>query len=136
MTNCRVSSFWWNRYPTSLISTILPSLPGCTNANGGRMQGMTKHTEEFSHLTFSQREGLIPIPGPLELGNLPGDLRYELWKVFEDIFVKEYDQGLCIIPNFENEIREILCSLLKQPYRYLSSFDGYDLYEICEKGFV
>ena len=97
---------------------------------------MTKHTEEFSHLTFSQREGLIPIPGPLELGNLPGDLRYELWKVFEDIFVKEYDQGLCIIPNFENEIREILCSLLKQPYRYLSSFDGYDLYEICEKGFV
>lgn len=101
---------------------------------------MTKHTEEFSHLTFSQREGLIPIPGPLELGNLPDDLRYELWKVFENVFVDVFfdqDEGkLLITPNFEKEIKEILSSLLGLSKRYLGSLDEFDLYKICERGFV
>jgi len=46
------------------------------------------HTEEFSHLTFSQREGLVPIPGPLKLGELSDDLRRDIadyfFKVFEN----------------------------------------------------
>ena len=36
---------------------------------------MLKHTEEFLHLKFSQREGLISIPVPIELGELSDDLR-------------------------------------------------------------
>lgn len=39
---------------------------------------MTKHTEEFSHLPFSQREGIVPLPDPLQLGELSDDLRREL----------------------------------------------------------
>lgn len=38
---------------------------------------MAKHIEEFPHLLFSQREGLIPIPGPLKLGARSDDLRRE-----------------------------------------------------------
>lgn len=51
---------------------------------------MTKHTEEFSHLPFSQREGIVPLPGPLQLEELSDDLMYELWKLFVETFCEYF----------------------------------------------
>lgn len=95
---------------------------------------MTKHTEEFSHLPFSQREGLVPLPGPLELGGLPDDLRYELWKVFENVFA--YEQYNYILPTFFTEIKEGIGKILEVPKRDLAQFSEQKLYIDIHNAFV
>lgn len=37
------------------------------------------HTKETAHLTFSQREGLTPLPSQLQLGEISPELRSLLW---------------------------------------------------------
>jgi hypothetical protein len=39
------------------------------------------HSKENAHLTFSQREGVAPLPAPLKLGELSKEARAYLWAV-------------------------------------------------------
>lgn len=72
-------------------------------------------TEDNSrHLTFSQRNGLAPIPQPLRLGQISQKFRIDVWNVFHPVFVfadlYEDTTGLadCYIENNKEYYRKVL----------------------------
>lgn len=84
---------------------------------------MTKHNEEFSHLLFSERESIIPLPTPLKLGELSADLRRALWDHYWSVYRKkggnilsiDFNDSFYLCKEINIKSFPILSEFLKQP---------------------
>lgn len=70
------------------------------------------------HLTFSERHGYAPLPKPMRLEELSGDLRRDIWNVMREVLISMREpDGLSYY--FSNEgrhlIERVLGRLLKMP---------------------
>ena len=63
----------------------------------------------ITHLTFSQRNDLAPIPQPLKLGEISDKFRKDLWDAFYSIIIEDTGD-----PNLQDEYNELIISMLKQ----------------------
>ena len=50
---------------------------------------MSNQETDRTKLTFSQAEGIDPLPQPADLGELPGEARTDLWNITYESFIGE-----------------------------------------------
>lgn len=77
---------------------------------------MTKHTEEFSHLLFSQREGLIPTPSPMNLEDLSSDIRKDISDYFSICFQKLENIFYDDVESYNHHLITVLGHFYKKPH--------------------
>ena len=70
-------------------------------------------TESNRHLTFSQRNGLAPIPQPLMLGEISDKFRKDLWDAFYSVIIEDIGN-----PNLQDEYNELIIFMLKKQKIY------------------
>ena len=70
-------------------------------------------TESNRHLTFSQRNGLAPIPQPLMLGEISDKFRKDLWDAFYSVITEDTENS-----NLQNEYNELIIFMLKKQKIY------------------
>lgn len=94
---------------------------------------MSKSKLNPRHLTFSQAQGLEPLPRPLALGEFPQEARNRVW----DVFYRTTERHAPGAPDYEyatvdNPWKEVLRDLHVQVFN--ESIDGYRSYfkDVCE----
>ena len=80
---------------------------------------MSNQETDRTKLTFSQAEGIDPLPQPADLGELPGEARTDLWNITYESFIGEPwewgQEGRLLGSSWSNILYDYHTSLLHQP---------------------
>ena len=80
---------------------------------------MSNQETDRTKLTFSQAEGIDPLPQPADLGELPGEARTDLWNITYESFIGEPwewgQEGGLLGSSWSNILYDYHTSLLHQP---------------------